>query len=1463
MKHKLSGALLPLLLLAAGAMGQPFCSIDIGPDRTICEGGSTTLQGPPGYANYLWSNGATTQDITVSAPGDYWCQVSYPSGELVTNGNFSAGNTGFTSQFTYSAFSVQNEGYYTVGPNASWYHNQFQGTGTGNFLIANAGYGSWLNGQVNVWCQTIATCPGQTYTFRFWGRTLTNELPARLVWRVNGVLAHWPDFTFPAFSAGWQQFTTTWTAGPGQTSVEVCLHVTSADGVGDDFGVDDISISGTVYLRDTVHVTVTPLPVVNLGPDLIICEGETADLDATLPGATYLWQDGSTNAQFHVDQPGNYSVTVEVQDCSNSDQVNVQYQARPIVDLGPDTVLCAGSVLHLDASFPDASHLWQDGSVSPTYLVTSPGTYWARATVGECPGSDTLVVGYKPMPVVSLGNDTTFCAGDQLVLNAGQPGASYLWQDGSTGPEYTVDASGNYQVHVDLNGCLADDGIDVTVVPLPVIDLGPDQTICPGNTATFSASSNTPLSSYAWNTGSTSPAITVGQPGTYSVEATAQGCTGTASVNLLEYNLPVIDLGTDLTLCAGESSRIGAHSPGAAYLWNTGAITDSITVNTGGLYWLEVMSNGCPVSDTVLVTISPVPVVGLPDQLAVCAGETATLDATTSNATYLWSNGAQSATVDALPGTWWVQVTQAGCTGQDTVVVNALPPMMLDLGPDTTLCAGGSMVLDATVPGANYTWNTGDHTAQLMVTVPGLYRVEVTDPQQCMAIDSIQVNMAAPIALDLGSDRYFCANGTAELDGTVAGATSYLWSNGHTGPVLNTSLPGTYWLQVHAGACQASDTVTVHAVPVPVMNLGPDTTLCAPATLLLQVDGAGLQFQWQDGSQGGSFLVEQAGLYQVTATNAAGCSSTAQMEVAYMQAGAMQLGGDTTICNGSMLQLNAGLPGGITQWSGASSANTPVIMVSAPGTYTATTTVGGCAVTDSIVVHLAGPTAPQLGPDTALCAGGQLVLTATGTGLVWDDGSQGAVRLVDQPGLYWVRATLDGCEAYDSITVAEIPLPQIQLGNDTVLCGLASTLAVDVGVQGGSYLWSDGATVAQRTIGAGTWQVQVTAQGCTSVDSIQVVAMAFPALGLPADTVLCSGSTWEVDLTGAAEAFLWSTGGTGPTHLVDSPGAISVTASNGMCSTTATVQVETVDLSAFSLGTDTTLCPGTPLFLQLPYPTVPVLWADGHTGHQRTITAPGTYTATATLGACTATESLTVEYLQLPHVDLGPDRTYCNGDTVELSVNPGNATVLWNTGASGNSIQATATGLYSVMLSQQGCFTGDQVHFMFQPVRTAISLGPDLEICPGQQFILQPDVAAATYHWSDGSNEAQLVATRPGLYWLAVTGQCLAAVDTVRITEGNCSPRVHVPNAFTPDGDGVNDVFGAVLNGEVYRWSFMIFDRWGALLFEASSPDRTWDGTVDGRPATTGVYNWLLHYEALTSEGVVQEKRFGSVLLLR
>ncbi len=248
-----------MLLLIMGTVGlsarsQPVCSIDLGPDITL-GADPVQLNGPVGYSNYLWNTGATSANITVNIPGSYTCQVSYATGNLVTNGTFSAGNTGFTTQFNYSTTLVTDGNYY-IGTNAASYHPQFFGTGSGNFMIVNSG---WPSALFNVWCQTVSVCPEQTYTLSYRVRTLSNSQPARLQWWVNGTMTG-PEVTLPAFG-GWQTIAHNWTSAAGQTQANFCLRVMSGDGVGNDFGLDDISISSNVVLSDQVEVWADPLPI--------------------------------------------------------------------------------------------------------------------------------------------------------------------------------------------------------------------------------------------------------------------------------------------------------------------------------------------------------------------------------------------------------------------------------------------------------------------------------------------------------------------------------------------------------------------------------------------------------------------------------------------------------------------------------------------------------------------------------------------------------------------------------------------------------------------------------------------------------------------------------------------------------------------------------------------------------------------------------------------------------------------------------------------------------------------------------------------------------------------------------------------------------------------------------------------------------------------------------------------------
>jgi gliding motility-associated-like protein len=333
--------------------------------------------------------------------------------------------------------------------------------------------------------------------------------------------------------------------------------------------------------------------------------------------------------------------------------------------------------------------------------------------------------------------------------------------------------------------------------------------------------------------------------------------------------------------------------------------------------------------------------------------------------------------------------------------------------------------------------------------------------------------------------------------------------------------------------------------------------------------------------------------------------------------------------------------------------------------------------------------------------------------------------------------------------------------------------------------------------------------------------------------------------------------------LVNAAGTYGVTISRDGCSTFGQTVVALADLSALELGEDTTLCPGASMTLDVSMPGATILWQDGSTGNAYTVHGPGTYQATVSLNGCTAEDSIHVGTTPIPEPDLGPDQVLCEGDTALLSVDPGAAQVVWGNGSTAPDLAVNNSGTFAVALNLDGCATRDTVNILFRPVITAINLGADQGICPDETILLDATIPGASYLWNNGSHQPSLAVSQPGLYWVSATGPCIAATDSILIAEGSCRPLVHIPNAFTPDGDGINDLFLPVLDGTVLEWSFMVFDRWGERLFTGDGPMQAWDGTVGGTEATTGVYVWMLAYRAATDKGVVQERRTGTVTLVR
>jgi hypothetical protein len=267
--------------------------------------------------------------------------------------------------------------------------------------------------------------------------------------------------------------------------------------------------------------------------------------------------------------------------------------------LGNDTTICTGQNLLLDAQNPGSTYTWSTGEITQTITVNAAGSYWVEVDNGTCVFSDTILIDeYTPI-IPDLGNDTTVCINQPLELDAGIPGANYLWSTGETTQSISINTSGTYWVEVGPAACVSADSISVTFSTILPIDLGNDTTVCAN--APFTIEAGVSGLTYLWSTGEVSQSIQVTASGDYWVIANNAGCEGTDTISIDLFIPPVIDLGNDISGCPGSEIEIIASGSFESYAWSTGSSSSTITIDTPGEIILEVTdSNGCKASDTII-----------------------------------------------------------------------------------------------------------------------------------------------------------------------------------------------------------------------------------------------------------------------------------------------------------------------------------------------------------------------------------------------------------------------------------------------------------------------------------------------------------------------------------------------------------------------------------------------------------------------------------------------------------------------------------------------------------------------------------------------------------------------------------------------------------------------------------------------------------------------------------------------
>ncbi len=384
--------------------------------------------------------------------------------------------------------------------------------------------------------------------------------------------------------------------------------------------------------------------------------------------------------------PGTYTVCTYVTGSCSSDTACTTLIICPAPALASYSyVTTYPTVDFTDASQNAASYSWNfgdgsplDNTPNPSHTYSTFGTYQVCLTITDtCGGTNIHCKSISVCPAlipVSLGSDVTACG--STILSPQFPNATYLWNTAATTAQISATQSGSYHVIVtDVNGCSGTDTVDVVINPLPLVNLGPDLGYC-GTSATLDAQN--PGLTYLWSNAATTQSISVTTNGTYTVTVTdGLGCSSSDVIVVSLLTVPIANLGNDITMCQGFTSISTQSGAGYTYLWNTGSTFGSISLNTGGTYWVRVTaSNGCTASDTVLVTMNAPAVSYVETQTLLCvnASPITLTPGTPSGGVYSGSGVTGNSFNPTTAGVGnknviYAVTDSAGCVGRDTSVI--------------------------------------------------------------------------------------------------------------------------------------------------------------------------------------------------------------------------------------------------------------------------------------------------------------------------------------------------------------------------------------------------------------------------------------------------------------------------------------------------------------------------------------------------------------------------------------------------------------------------------------------------------------------------------------------------------------------------------------------------------------------------------------------------------------------------
>lgn len=559
------------------------------------------------------------------------------------------------------------------------------------------------------------------------------------------------------------------------------------------------NVSRTDTLFDTLSIHLPP--IINLGPDTILCNLDSLEFSLNTSLYDILWSDSSTGNKLQIDTAGEYWVRVENVCGFMYDTIRVDSLWPDTVNLGPDTVLCVGDTMEFDVeTITGTDYLWHSGDTLPTFKTDTPGFVSVQLTNVCGSFSDVVYIDFEVPPTADLGNDTTICDGTILVRNVAFSRARYLWQNGSQSSLVNVFApGGTYWVEVTNQCGIASDTLVVEYDYPLNLDLGPDSLICQGDTIELYPGLVRDAR-MLWSDGSTDSTYDVISLGHYWVVANNKCGLFTDSISFEDEVVPVVQLPGDTILCIGDTVGFSTSFSRSTYLWSTGSVDTSVIITSNAKVWAEAKNICGRGSDTVNVYFDEPLIVDLGPDTNICNTNTLTLDVTAPNKPTYWWNTGSSAPIYTIveTGVYNVKIENTCGVYEDEIRVIYEYTPDIYLGPDTVLCDGKSYRIELpALQNAEVTWSDGSKFDVVEASKPGTYWA-MAENRCGFDVDSIKVFYSTNPKPDLGGDQLVCPGELIELNAFIDDGNeySYFWNTFESHPTILTSKEGVYKVRV-------------------------------------------------------------------------------------------------------------------------------------------------------------------------------------------------------------------------------------------------------------------------------------------------------------------------------------------------------------------------------------------------------------------------------------------------------------------------------------------------------------------------------------------------------------------------------------------------------------------------------------------------------------------------------------------